>query len=77
MIAASWLCLLAPLAGALGILWSDMAHATFFALMAGVAATAGILLRSLDAAVIRAEVEPGTDSDHAMCDGQPQKTIQI
>jgi len=65
------------LAGALGILWSDIAHATFFALMAGVAATAGILLRSLDTAVTRAEVDNGTDLNQATSDGRPQKTIQI
>ena len=65
------------LAGALGILWSDMAHAAFFALMAGVAATAGILLRSLDAAVTRAEVDHGAIPDHAMTVARSKKSIQI
>ena len=65
------------LAGALGILWSDMAHAAFFALMAGVAATAGILLRSLDASVTRAEVDHDAHALQATSDERSQKTIRI
>ncbi|KGQ18016.1 Amino acid/peptide transporter [Lysobacter dokdonensis DS-58] len=51
------------LAGALGTLWSAMAHAAFFALMAGVAALAGVLLRLLHPAVVRAEAMNGRGSD--------------
>lgn len=43
------------LAGALGTLWSAMGHAAFFGVMALTAAAAGILLRLLDRAVLRAE----------------------
>jgi len=43
------------LAGALGTLWSVLGHAAFFAVIALVAATAGVLLRLLDGAVRRAE----------------------
>ncbi len=43
------------LAGGLGTLWSAMGHAAFFVVMAGVAALAGTLLRSLHGAVLRAE----------------------
>jgi POT family proton-dependent oligopeptide transporter len=48
------------LAGALGTLWSAMGHAAFFGVMAGVAATAGCLLRLLDGPVLRAEATNGT-----------------
>nr|WP_269448194.1 peptide MFS transporter [Lysobacter gilvus] len=51
------------LAGALGTLWSAMGHAAFFAVMAGVAALAGTLLRLLDPAVTRAETMNGQASD--------------
>ena len=50
------------LAGALGTLWSVMGHATFFGVMAMVAAGAGVLLRLLDGAVARAEAGTGTAS---------------
>jgi POT family proton-dependent oligopeptide transporter len=43
------------LAGALGTLWSAMGHAAFFGVMALTAAAAGMLLRLLDPAVMRAE----------------------
>jgi POT family proton-dependent oligopeptide transporter len=43
------------LAGALGTLWSVLGHAAFFAVIALVATTAGVLLRLLDGAVRRAE----------------------
>ena len=50
------------LAGALGTLWSVMGHPAFFCAMALCAATAGVLLRLLDGAVVRAEADwrPGT-----------------
>jgi proton-dependent oligopeptide transporter, POT family len=51
------------LAGALGTLWSAMGHAVFFALMGGVAATAGVLLRLLDTVVMRAEATNGAQFD--------------
>jgi POT family proton-dependent oligopeptide transporter len=51
------------LAGALGTLWSAMAHASFFGVMAGVAALAGLLLRLLHPAVVRAEAMNGRASD--------------
>ena len=51
------------LAGALGTLWSAMGHAAFFAVMAGVAALAGTLLRLLHPAVVRAESMNGRASD--------------
>jgi len=51
------------LAGALGTLWSAMGHAAFFGAMAGVAATAGVLLRLLDPLVARAEAAHGALSD--------------
>ena len=35
-------------AGLVGTLWSDMSHAAFFAMLAGLAAIAAFLLRSLD-----------------------------
>ena len=35
-------------AGFVGTLWGDMSHATFFALLAGLAAISAVLLRSLD-----------------------------
>ena len=54
-----------------------MAHAAFFVLMAGVAATAGILLRSLDASVTRAEVDHDANAIQAPSDGRSQKTIRI
>ena len=44
-------------AGGLGTLWSAMGHAAFFGVMAAVAATAGILLRLLDPAVVRVEAD--------------------
>ncbi|HEY0505688.1 MAG TPA: peptide MFS transporter [Lysobacter sp.] len=47
------------LAGALGVLWSAIGHAAFFAAMALVAAGAGVLLRLLDGAVGRAETGNG------------------
>lgn len=47
------------LAGALGMLWSVIGHAAFFAVMALVAASAGLLLRTLDGAVRRAEAGNG------------------
>jgi POT family proton-dependent oligopeptide transporter len=43
------------LAGALGTLWSVLGHAAFFAVIALVAASAGLLLRLLDGVVRRAE----------------------
>ncbi len=55
------------LAGALGMLWSEVGPAAFFGAMALVAATAGILLRLLDGPVMRAEagnsVHTDTDAD--------------
>jgi POT family proton-dependent oligopeptide transporter len=51
------------LAGALGTLWSAMGHAAFFALMAGVAVLAGVLLRLLDPAVARVEAANGPGAD--------------
>ena len=48
------------LAGALGTLWSAMGHASFFGVMALVAAAAGALLRLLDPAVVRAEANAPT-----------------
>ena len=51
------------LAGALGTLWSAMGHAAFFAVMAGVAALAGTLLRLLHPAVVCAESMNGRASD--------------
>jgi POT family proton-dependent oligopeptide transporter len=42
-------------------LWSAMGHAAFFGVMAGVAATAGTLLRLLDPAVVRVEDANGAD----------------
>jgi len=42
-------------AGLVGTLWSDMSHAAFFVLLAGLAAVAALLLRSLDPFVNRVE----------------------
>ncbi|MCC8362918.1 peptide MFS transporter [Lysobacter sp. A6] len=47
------------LAGVLGTLWSAMGHAAFFGVMAAVASLAGVLLRSLDSTVLRAEAANG------------------
>ena len=43
-------------AGFVGTLWSDMSHAAFFALLAGLAAISAILLRSLDPYVCRVDL---------------------
>ncbi|BCT92062.1 MFS transporter [Lysobacter helvus] len=51
------------LAGGLGTLWSAMTHSAFFGVMAGVAALAGVLLRLLHPAVVRAEVMNGRSPD--------------
>jgi POT family proton-dependent oligopeptide transporter len=54
------------LAGALGTLWSVLGHAAFFAVIALVAATAGVLLRLLDGTVRRAEASrAAADADLA------------
>ena len=42
-------------AGLVGTLWGDMSHAAFFALLAGLAAVAAVLLRSLDPFVRRVD----------------------
>ncbi|MEO6114673.1 MAG: peptide MFS transporter, partial [Sphingomicrobium sp.] len=42
-------------AGLVGTLWGDMSHAAFFAMLAGLAAVAALLLRSLDPFVRRVE----------------------
>src|SRR5688572_14167755 len=59
------------LAGVLGTLWSAMGHAAFFGVMAGVAATAGTLLRLLDPAVVRVEAANG-QATHAADQRQPE-----
>ena len=56
------------LAGVLGMLWSELGHAAFFAVMALVAAAAGTLLRLLDGAVLRAEA--GNGAGHAAVAGE-------
>lgn len=43
-------------AGFVGTLWSDMSHAAFFAMLAGLAAISAILLRSLDPYVRRVDL---------------------
>jgi len=60
------------LAGALGTLWSVLGHAAFFAVIALVAATAGVLLRLLDGTVRRAEAsraaaDAGLASTASLC----------
>ena len=42
-------------AGLVGTLWGDMSHAAFFVLLAGLAAVAAVLLRSLDPFVRRVD----------------------
>jgi POT family proton-dependent oligopeptide transporter len=50
-------------AGLVGTLWSDMSHAAFFAMLAGIAAVAAILLRSLDPFVRRVETARTTQAE--------------
>lgn len=47
-------------AGVVGTLWSRMAHTTYFALLAGLAVTAAILLRLIDPWARRAEAGPAS-----------------
>lgn len=60
------------LAGVLGTLWSAMDHASFFGVMAAVAATAGTLLRLLDRAVVRIEAENGESRARASDERSPE-----